>query len=363
MPSLFDPLTLRGLTLGNRIFVSPMCQYSSVDGFATDWHLVHLGSRAVGGTALVFTEACAVTADGRISPVDLGIYRDAHVDMLRRIVRFIHTQGSAAGIQLAHAGRKASTEPPWRGGKKVDIADGGWAPVAPTDVPFDAAYPVPKALNTAEIDDVVASFRRAATRALEAGFDVAEIHAAHGYLIHEFLSPLTNTRTDHYGGSFDNRARLIREVVSAVRQVWPDSQPVFVRISATDWVPDGWNVDESIALARQLAPLGVDLIDCSSGGNFNGAAIPVGPGYQVPFAERIKKEGGIATGAVGLITTPEQADMIIRNGQADAVLLAREMLRDPYSPMHAAVALGVPFSWPVQYLRAASPGTTARSGR
>lgn len=360
MPSLFDPLQLRGLTLSNRIVVSPMCQYSSVDGFATDWHLVHLGSRAVGGASLVFTEATAVTPEGRISPNDLGIYRDAHVDMLRRIVSFVHTQGSAAGIQLAHAGRKASTSAPWLGGGKVDPVDGGWDVVGPSDVPFAPNYPQPRALTTAEIDDVVAAFRRAATRAHEAGFDVAEIHAAHGYLLHEFLSPLSNTRTDHYGGSFDNRARLLREVVSAVRQVWPDGRPVFVRISATEWTPGGWDIDESIALARQLAPLGVDLIDCSTGGNVASVKIPIGPGYQVPFAERVRNEGGMPVGAVGMITTPAQADAIIRAGQADCVLLAREMLRDPYWPTHAAATLGVPFAWHKQYVRAAPAGTAVR---
>lgn len=361
MPSLFDPLPLRGLTLPNRIVVSPMCQYSCADGFATDWHLVHLGSRAVGGAGLVMTEACAVVPEGRISPIDLGIYRDAHVDRLRRIVTFIHEQGSAAGIQLAHAGRKASTDAPWRGGKKVEPAAGGWQVVGPSDVPFDPAYPHPRALTTAEIDDVVAAFRQAASRALEAGFDVAEIHAAHGYLIHQFLSPLSNTRTDHYGGSFDNRARLLREVVSAVRQVWPDAKPVFVRLSATDWTTGGWDADDSVALAKQLSPLGVDLIDTSTGGNVPAAKIPVGPGYQVEFAARIKAETGMATSAVGLITTPEQADAIIRDGKADCVMLARELLRDPYWPMHAAQKLGVPFGWPNQYLRAAAQGTPARS--
>ena len=360
MPALFDPLPLRGLTLSNRIVVSPMCQYSCVDGFATDWHLVHLGSRAVGGASLVMTEACAVVAEGRISPIDLGIYRDAHVDRLSRIVHFIHEQGSAVGIQLAHAGRKASTDAPWRGGKKVEVSAGGWQVVGPSEIPFDAHYPHPHALTTAEIDDVVAGFRQAATRARDAGFDVAEIHSAHGYLIHQFLSPLSNTRTDHYGGSFDNRARLLREVVSAVRQVWPDAMPVFVRLSATDWTSGGWDIDESIALAKQLAPLGVDLIDTSTGGNVPAATIPVGPGYQVPFAACIKAEAGIPTGAVGLITTPAQADAIIRDGQADCVFLARELLRDPYWPMHAAQVLGVQTAWPSQYLRAAPHGTVAR---
>ena len=361
MPSLFDPLALRSLTLANRIIVSPMCQYSSVDGFANDWHLVHLGSRAVGGAGLVLTEAIAVTPEGRISPSDLGIYRDAHVEMLTRIATFVHTQGSAVGVQLAHAGRKASTPPPWAGGTKVEPADGGWDVVGPSALPFDPHYPMPRALTTGEIADVVVAFRQAATRALAAGFDVLEIHAAHGYLIHEFLSPLSNTREDHYGGSFDNRARLLREVVSAVRQVWPDRLPVIARISATDWTPGGWDIDESIALAKQLAPLGVDLIDCSTGGNVAGAKIPVAPGYQVPFAARIKNEAGIPTGAVGLITTPAQANRIIEEGQADCVLLAREMLRDPYWPMHAAATLGVPIAWPKQYVRAAPQGTASRS--
>lgn len=361
MPSLFDPLQLRGLTLSNRIIVSPMCQYSSVDGFASDWHLVHLGSRAVGGAALVLTEAMAVTPEGRISPDDLGIYREAHVDALGRIVRFVHAQGSAVGVQLAHAGRKASTPAPWVGGTNVAPADGGWDVVGPSHLPFDPHYATPRALTSEEIAEVVTAFRQAATRALAAGFDVLELHAAHGYLIHEFLSPLSNTRDDHYGGSFDNRARLLREVVSAVRQVWPDSKPVFVRISATDWTRGGLDIDEAIALAKQLGPLGVDLIDCSSGGNVAGAQIPVGPGYQVPFADRIRNEGGIPTGAVGLITTPQQAEQIIATGQADCVLLAREMLRDPYWPMHAAATLGATIRWPKQYLRAAPHGTEARS--
>jgi 2,4-dienoyl-CoA reductase-like NADH-dependent reductase (Old Yellow Enzyme family) len=361
MPSLFDSLQLRDLTLSNRIVVSPMCQYSSIDGFANDWHLVHLGSRAVGGASLVITEATAVTADGRISPKDLGIYRDEHVEMLSRIVTFIHEQGSAAGIQLAHAGRKGSTAEPWKGGAKVDVADGGWEPVGPTNAPFAPNYPTPRELTSAEIADVIVAFRRAAVRARAAGFDVVEIHAAHGYLLHEFLSPLSNTRTDHFGGSFDNRARLVREVVSGVRQVWPDRLPVFVRISATDWTRGGWDIEDSIALAKQLAPLGVDLIDCSTGGNVPNATIVPAPGYQVPFAARVKKDAGVATGAVGLITTALQADRIIRDGQADCVILAREMLRDPYFPLHAAKELGAEVRWPVQYLRAAPAGAVRRS--
>jgi 2,4-dienoyl-CoA reductase-like NADH-dependent reductase (Old Yellow Enzyme family) len=360
MPHLFEPLPLRALTLANRIAVSPMCQYSSTDGLATDWHLVHLGSRAVGGAALVFTEATAVTPDGRISPQDLGIWRDAHIEPLARIVRFIHARGSAAGIQLAHAGRKASMLRPWDGDGAVAREGGGWQPVAPSATRFDPHFLEPHALAADEIAAVVAAFRNAASRALGAGFDVVEIHAAHGYLIHEFLSPLSNARTDHYGGSFDHRARMLREVVSGVRQVWPDRLPVFVRISATDWTPGGWDIDQSLELAKQLRPLGVDLIDCSSGGNVAGAAIPLGPGYQVPFAERIRLEAGIATGAVGLITTPAQADAIIRTGQADCVLLAREMLRDPYWPLHAARDLRFAAPWPAQYLRAAPKGSPAR---
>jgi 2,4-dienoyl-CoA reductase-like NADH-dependent reductase (Old Yellow Enzyme family) len=360
MPHLFEPLELRSLTLPNRVLVSPMCQYSSVDGFSTDWHLVHLGTRAVGGAALVFTEASAVTAEGRISPQDLGIYDDRHVEGLGRIVRFVKEQGAAAGIQLAHAGRKGSTPRPWDSGRAVAPAEGGWEPVAPTAAPFAAGYPVPRALTLAEIGDVVAAFRTAAERARAAGFDVAEIHAAHGYLIHEFLSPLVNTRTDPYGGSYDNRVRLCLEVVEAVRGVWPENLPVFVRLSATDWKEGGWDVEQSVELARRLRERGVDLVDCSSGGAVSDAKISVGPGYQVPFAERIKREAGIATGAVGLITDPAQADAIVRSGQADCVLLAREMLRDPYWPLHAAQALRHQVPWPVQYGRAAAPGTPGR---
>ncbi|OFW21479.1 MAG: oxidoreductase [Acidobacteria bacterium RIFCSPLOWO2_02_FULL_65_29] len=360
MPHLFEPLTLRRLRLANRILVSPMCQYSSVDGFANDWHLVHLGSRAVGGAALVFTEAAAVTADGRISPDDLGIWKDAHVHFLRRIVRFVRAVGAAAGAQLAHSGRKGSTKRPWFGQGRVDLADGGWQPVGPTDEPFADGYPVPHALSTAEIADIVAAYKRAARRALEAGFDVIEVHAAHGYLIHEFLSPLSNRRTDAYGGSFDNRMRLCLEVVDAVRGVWPDYQPVFVRISCTDWTPGGWDIDEAVELCRRLKDRGVDLVDCSSGGNVAAATVPIGPGYQVPFAERIRREAGVLTGAVGMITTAAQADAIVTSGRADCVLLARELLRDPYWPLRAARELGRLAPWPAQYLRAAPPGSPSR---
>ena len=357
---LFAPLALKGLTLSNRIVVSPMCEYSSVDGFANDWHFVHLGSRAVGGAALVFTEATAVTAEGRISPDDLGIWKDDHVEMLERIVRFVHRQGSAAGMQLAHAGRKGSTAAPWKDRAAVPPSAGGWQPIGPTGDAFTSGYPVPRALDTAEIPAVADAFKRAACRALAAGFDVIEIHAAHGYLIHQFLSPLSNHRTDRYGGSFDNRIRLCLEVAGAVRSVWPATQPVFVRISATDWSEGGWDIEQSIELCRRLAALGVDLIDCSSGGSVPNARIPIGPGYQTPFAERIRREAGVATGTVGLITSPAQADHIIRSGQADCVVLARELLRDPYWPLRAARELGHLTPWPVQYLRAAPPGTPAR---
>ena len=363
MPTLFDSFTSRGLTLPHRIVVSPMCQYSSDDGFASDWHLVHLGSRAVGGAALVMTEATAVTAEGRISPNDLGIYRDAHVEMLQRIVRFIHSQGSAAGMQLAHAGRKGSTQRPWDGHSGIAPKDGGWIPVAPSAVPFSDDYPVPSALETSEIRGIVDAFRDAAIRAHNAGFDLIELHGAHGYLVHEFLSPLTNTRRDQYGGSFDNRTRLCLEIVDAVREVWNERSPVWLRISATDWVEGGWDVDQAVELARRVRERGVDLIDCSSGGLAMNQKIALGPGYQVPFAERIRREAGIATGAVGLITTATQADAIIREGKADCVLLAREMLRDPYFPMHAAQQLGVKFPSPVQYFRAAPEGSPRRQPR
>ncbi|HEY7859995.1 MAG: NADH:flavin oxidoreductase/NADH oxidase [Gemmatimonadales bacterium] len=351
--SLFTPLVLRGVTLRNRIVVSPMCEYSSRDGFANDWHLVHLGSRAVGGAALVFAEATAVTPDGRISPDDLGIWKDAHIDFLARITSFIAEQGAAPGIQLAHAGRKASTASPWKGNKPVSAAHGGWSPiVGPSAIPFGAGYQTPQALEIAGIQDIVRAFADGASRALEAGFQVVEIHGAHGYLIHEFLSPLSNARTDAYGGSFENRTRFLREITEAVRGVWPERLPLFLRISATDWTDDGWDVQQSVALARMVAPLGVDLVDCSTGGNVAGARIPLGPGYQVPFAERVKRESGVRTGAVGLITKAKQADEIIREGKSDVVILAREELRDPYFPLRAARELGVDIAWPRQYERA-----------
>jgi 2,4-dienoyl-CoA reductase-like NADH-dependent reductase (Old Yellow Enzyme family) len=360
MSHLFAPFPLRALTLANRIVVSPMCQYSSVDGYANDWHYVHLASRAVGGAALVFTEATAVTPEGRISPNDLGIYDDGHVEGLARIVRFVHEQQCLAGMQLAHAGRKGSTTPPWQGITRIDRAEGGWTPVGPTSEPFSPTYPVPCALTIDDIQRVVGAFRAAAQRALAAGFDVVEIHAAHGYLIHEFLTPLVNTRTDEYGGSFDNRARLCLEVADAVRSVWPERLPVFVRISSTDWKEGGWDVEQAVELARRLRQRGIDLVDCSSGGAVPDVTIPLGPGYQVPFAERIRREAGVATGAVGLITDPQQADAIVREEKADCVLLARELLRDPYWPLRAARELGHATPWPVQYLRAAPSSTPAR---
>jgi len=336
MPSLFDPFSSRGLTLPHRIVVSPMCQYSSHDGFANDWHLVHLGSRAVGGAALVITEATAVTAQGRISPQDLGIYTDAHVEMLQRIVRFVHAQGSAAGMQLAHAGRKGSTQVPWEGHSGIAPTDGGWIPVGPTPAPFSETFPVPHALHPSEIRGIVGAFRDAAVRAHNAGFDMIELHAAHGYLIHEFLSPLTNTRHRRV-------RRLVREPhpsLSRSRRHGArgvnERSPVWLRISATDWIEGGWDVDEAVELARRVRARGVDLIDCSSGGLAMSQRIALGPGYQVPFAERIRREAGVATGAVGLITSAKQADAIVREGKADCVLLAREMLRDPYFPLHAA---------------------------
>lgn len=353
MPHLFEPLSIRSVTLPNRVVVSPMCEYSSTEGFANDWHVVHLGSRAVGGAGLVFTEATAVTPEGRISPEDLGIWSDDHVAPLARIVRFVRSQGSVAGMQLAHAGRKGSTARPWEGGKAVPLSRGGWQPVGPTSELFAPGFPVPRALAASDLPVIVRAFADAARRALEAGFQIAEIHAAHGYLIHQFLSPLSNTRTDEYGGSFDGRVRLCQEVVEAVRQIWPERLPLFVRISATDWVEGGWDLDQSVELARRLAARGVDVIDCSSGGAAPQAVIPVGPGYQVPFAARIRREAQVATAAVGMITSAPQADQIVRTGEADCVLLAREILRDPYWPLHAAHELGHTAPWPVQYLRAA----------
>ena len=357
---LFDTLEIRAATLRNRIVVSPMCEYSSTDGFANDWHLVHLGSRAVGGASLVFTEASAVSPEGRISPQDLGIYKDAHIENLARITRFICGQGAIPGIQIAHAGRKGSTLRPWDGSGAIPESKGGWTPVAPSAIPFVDGYATPAALDVNGIRAVVKAFADAARRACQAGFGVVEIHAAHGYLLHEFLSPLSNHRTDSYGGSFENRTRLVCEVISAVRRVWPESAPLFLRISATDWIEGGWDLDQSTRLAEMVGPLGLDLIDCSSGGLAAGAKIPIRAGYQVPFADEIRRKTGILTGAVGLISTAAQADAILREGKADIVLLAREFLRQPYWPLHVAHELGFPISWPAQYLRAAPDGTPQR---
>lgn len=351
-PHLFSPLRLRGLALKNRIVVSPMCEYSSDDGFANDWHLVHLGSRAVGGAGLVFTEATAITPEGRISPEDLGIWSDGHVAMLRRITDFLHAHGAASGMQLAHAGRKAATASPWKGGKPLAPGEGGWRPLAPSSVAFADGYVVPHELTSGEIAGVVEAFAAAARRAVAAGFQVVEIHAAHGYLIHEFLSPLSNRRADAYGGSLENRMRLLCEAIEAVRGVWPQESPLFVRISATDWTEGGWDGADSVVLAQRVQPLGVDVVDCSSGGNVAHASIPVGFGYQTPFAERVRREAAMATAAVGMITDAAQAEHILATGQADLVVLARELLRDPYWPLHAARALGHDVAWPVQYERA-----------
>jgi len=352
--TLFTPLTLRGVTLRNRIAVSPMCQYSSTDGMSTDWHLVHLGSRAVGGAGLVMAEATAVSPEGRITPEDLGIWSDAHVPGLARIATFIEAQGAVPGIQLAHAGRKASTYHPWAAKSgAMASAEGGWRPVyAPTATKFADDYPEPTALDAPGIRRIVEEFAAAARRAHSAGFRVVEIHAAHGYLLQEFLSPLSNGRTDAYGGSFENRTRFVVEVVRAVRDALPSDLPLLVRISATEWVDGGWSADDSVALAKLLMMLGVDLIDCSSAGNTPKVRPPVGAGYQVPLAARVRREAEIRTGAVGLITAPAQADMIVRQGAADIVLIARELLRDPYWPLHAASALGVDVPWPSPYLRA-----------
>jgi len=347
------PLRIRDVTLRNRIVVSPMCQYSSRDGFANEWHVVHLGSRAVGGAGLILTEAAGVTADGRISSHDLGIYDDGHVETLSRIFAFVEEHGGVAGMQLAHAGRKASTARPWEGGGPVAPADGGWEPIwAPSALAFREEWQVPRAMTTADIAGVVHAFASAAARVLAAGGKVIELHAAHGYLLHEFLSPLSNQRDDKYGGTFDNRVRLVGEVVDAVRAVWPERLPLFVRISSTDWMDGGWTVEDSVALARRLRERGVDVVDCSSGGNVAQAKIPLGPGYQVPFAEQIRREAGVATAAVGLITDPHQAEEILQAGRADLIVVARQLLRDPYWPMHAAQALGDPPPVPPQYLRA-----------
>jgi 2,4-dienoyl-CoA reductase-like NADH-dependent reductase (Old Yellow Enzyme family) len=362
MAQLFNPLKLRDVTLRNR-----MCEYSSPDGFATDWHLVHLGSRAVGGAGLVLTEATAVEPEGRISPQDLGLWRDEHIEKLSQIAQFVQDRGAVAGVQLAHAGRKASTAPPWLGGGPVAPEEGGWRPIyAPSALAFQDGGIVPDALDGAGITRITAAFVAAAGRALAAGFQVIELHAAHGYLLHSFLSPLANQRTDAYGGSFENRTRFLLDVVREVRRIWPERLPLFVRVSASDWLAGGWTLDESVELARLLGPLGIDLMDCSSGGIVPKAPIALGPGYQVPFAERVKRESGLPTGAVGMITEARQAEAILTEGKADIVLLARELLREPYWPLHAALEFGVDIAWPQQYERAKPPlaaaaGPSARS--
>lgn len=353
---LFEPYKIRDVTLRNRIAVSPMCQYSSDDGFASDWHLVHLGSRAVGGAGLVFTEAAAVEPRGRISPQDLGIWKDEHVEMLSRIARFVQAQGAVPAMQVAHAGRKASTRRPWESPPgAIAPEDGGWIPVGPTTAPFAPNYPVPTELSEREIGTIVRAFADAVQRALGAGFRLIELHFAHGYLAHEFYSPLSNTRTDRYGGSLENRIRVCLEIAKAARDVWPERLPMFARISSTDWVQGGWDIEQSVVLAKKLHEAGVDVIDCSSGGNVADAKIPIEPLYQVPFAERIRKDAGVATAAVGLITTAEQCEQILERGQADVIVMAREFLRDPYFPMHAAHELDVEIPWPDQYLRAKPP--------
>jgi 2,4-dienoyl-CoA reductase-like NADH-dependent reductase (Old Yellow Enzyme family) len=349
---LFTPLKIREIELKNRIVVSPMCEYSAKDGHPQPWHMVHLGSRAVGGAALVMTEASAVEARGRISAADAGIYDDAHVESWRPITEFVKSQGAVVGMQLAHAGRKASTAEPWLGGKPVSIAAGGWEPVAPSAVAFDNGYTTPHALTGEEIAGVVAAFRKSAQRALAAGFQIVEIHAAHGYLIHQFLSPLSNKRDDQYGGSFENRIRLALEVAKAVREVWPANLPLFCRVSATDWADGGWDIAETVELSNRLKQLGVDLIDTSSAGLVPFQKIAIGFGYQVPFAEAIRKQADILTGAVGMITDGAQADTILTTGQADLIFLAREFLRDPYWPRRAAQELHTKIEPPVQYQRA-----------
>jgi 2,4-dienoyl-CoA reductase-like NADH-dependent reductase (Old Yellow Enzyme family) len=352
MAKLFEPLQIKSVTLKNRIAVSPMCEYSSVDGFANDWHLVHLGSRAIGGAGLIIMEATAVSPEGRITPGDMGIWKDEHITNLQRITTFIHQHDAVAGIQLAHAGRKASTNVPWKGGKEISMADGGWKVLSASAIPFHEGADLPLALNEEDIKKVIADFKAAAQRALTAGFKVIEIHAAHGYLINQFLSPLSNQRTDNYGGSFDNRIRLLVEVINTIQTVWPADLPIFIRISATEWKEGGWDIEQSVKLSKLLKNIGVDLIDCSSGGNITNVKIPLVPGYQVPLAEQVKKEADILTGTVGLITTAKQAEEILQNQQADIVLLARELLRDPYFPLHAAKELNVDIKWPVQYERA-----------
>jgi 2,4-dienoyl-CoA reductase-like NADH-dependent reductase (Old Yellow Enzyme family) len=352
MSILLSPFDIKNVHLKNRIVVSPMCQYSAEDGFANDWHLVHLGSRVVGGAALVIQEATSVSPEARISPYDLGIWSDEHIPFLKRITTFIKDNGSVPGVQLAHAGRKASFETPWNGMGQITEADGGWKTVAPSAIPHQEGNVAPEELSTEGIQKILADFRSATRRSIEAGYEVIELHAAHGYLLHQFLSPLSNQRTDNYGGSFENRIRFVLEVVAATQEVWPAENPLFVRISATDWAEGGWSPEESVKLSAILKDQGVDLIDCSSGGNVSYQKIPLSPGYQVPFAADIKKQTGIPTGAVGLITDAHQAEEILREGKADLIFLARELLRDPYFPLHAAYDLNEEPIWPVQYERA-----------
>lgn len=351
MSKLFSSLRLRGIEFKNRIFVSPMCQYSSEDGLPNHWHLVHLGSRAVGGAALVMAEATAVSPEARISPRDTGIWSDHHARAFQPIADFIKLQSAVPGIQLAHAGRKASTDVPWRGGKPLEEEGGGWQNIGPSRLAF-GNYPMPREMTRQDIESVDAQFAEAARRSLDAGFEVVEIHMAHGYLLHEFLSPLSNFRKDEFGGSLEGRARFPLRIAQTVRRVWPERLPVFVRVSASDWAEGGWDLAQSIIFSGWLKEVGIDLIDCSSGGLVPGANIPIGPGYQVGFSEGIRKQTGVATGAVGMITEPGQAESILSNGQADAVFLARALLRDPYWPLHAAKQLKADVSWPVQYLRA-----------
>jgi 2,4-dienoyl-CoA reductase-like NADH-dependent reductase (Old Yellow Enzyme family) len=349
---LFSPLRLRELVFKNRIFVSPMCQYSAVDGMPTDWHLVHLGSRAIGGAALVMTEATAVSPEGRITPFDTGIWSREQASVFRKIAGFLHQHGAVAGIQIAHAGRKASTDVPWRGGKPLDTGNGGWQPIAPSPVPFAEGYAVPREMTGEEMERVRNAFAAAARHGRDADFEVIEVHMAHGYLLHEYLSPLTNRRADLWGGSLENRLRFPLSVARAVREEWPESLPVLVRVSATDWVEGGWDLQQTIALARELKKIGIDMVDCSSGGTVPDAKVPASPGFQTPFAAAVRREVGIPTGAVGLITEPAQSEQIVSTGMADAVMIGREFLRDPYWPLHAARTLGVDVPWPPQYERA-----------
>ena len=352
MSILFSPLRLRQIEFKNRIFVSPMCQYCSESGMPEDWHFVHLGSRAVGGAALVITEAAAVSPEGRITPWDIGIWNDSQTQAFERITSFIKSQGAVPGIQLGHTGRKGSTDAPWRDRKPLSPEKGGWQPVAPSPIPFESSSPLPRELTLPEIEGITIKFAEAARRSLKAGFEVLEIHMAHGYLFHQFLSPLSNQRNDRYGGSLENRTRFSLETAGAVRDIWPSSFPLFIRISCTDWAENGWDLGQSVELCLRLKEIGVDLIDCSSGALIPEADIPVAPGYQVPFAAASRRRAGIATGAVGLITEPAQAEQIVSTEQADAVFLAREFLRDPYWPFHAARTLGVDIPWPKQYARA-----------